>query len=89
MAEASSVLEIPKMTGIGDARYRAAEADGWRPPVGTRIISADSHWLEGDIWIERFPDTKPPARSAHSMTYDSTRNRVRTVNRSVPVVFKF
>jgi predicted TIM-barrel fold metal-dependent hydrolase len=55
MAEAS-VLEIPEMTGIGDAVKRTAQADGWQAPAGTRIISADSHWLEGDIWVERFPE---------------------------------
>ena len=55
MVEASPVLEIPEITGIGDARYRTAQAEGWSPPPGTAIISADSHWLEGDIWVERFP----------------------------------
>ena len=56
MPKTSAVLEIPELTGIGDARYRTAQADGWRPPLGTRIISADSHWLEGDIWVDRFPE---------------------------------
>ena len=51
-----SVLEIGKMRGIGDARDRAAEAEGRALPPGTVVISADSHWLEGDIWIERFPE---------------------------------
>lgn len=38
---------------------------------------SDETWTwNGGRWIERFPDTKPPGRSAHSMTYDSTRNRV-------------
>lgn len=56
MVETSPVLEIPEITGIGDARYRTAQADGWAPPARTAIISADSHWLEGDIWVERFPE---------------------------------
>jgi len=56
MAERVSVLDIPEIIGIGDARYRAAQAEGWSPPAGTAIISADSHWLEGDIWVERFPE---------------------------------
>lgn len=51
----SPVLEIPKMQGIGDARYRVAESEGRPLPAGTTIISADSHWLEGDIWVDRFP----------------------------------
>ncbi len=52
----TSVLEIPKMRGIGDARERSAEAEGAPLPKGTVVISADSHWLEGDIWVERFPE---------------------------------
>jgi predicted TIM-barrel fold metal-dependent hydrolase len=45
------------MVGIGDARDRTPEAANGRTwPAGTRIVSADSHWLEGDIWIDRFPE---------------------------------
>ncbi|MBI5947829.1 MAG: amidohydrolase [Chloroflexi bacterium] len=51
-----TVLEIPKMRGIGDARNRIAESEGRPLPAGTVVISADSHWLEGDIWIDRFPE---------------------------------
>lgn len=51
-----TVLEIPKMQGIGDARYRVAESEGKQLPAGTVVISADSHWLEGDIWVDRFPE---------------------------------
>jgi predicted TIM-barrel fold metal-dependent hydrolase len=43
------------MKGIGDARDRIAEAEGRPLPKGTVVISADSHWLEGDIWVDRFP----------------------------------
>jgi hypothetical protein len=53
---ATSVLEIPEIHGIGDSRYRTAQAEGWRSPAGTVVVSADSHWLEGDIWIDRFPE---------------------------------
>lgn len=49
------VLEIPKMVGIGDARLRTLEREAKRLPVGAVIVSADSHWMEGDIWVERFP----------------------------------
>lgn len=45
----NAVLEIPKMKGIGDAVNRVAEADGPALPAGTVVVSADSHWLEGDI----------------------------------------
>lgn len=49
-----TVLDIPEMATIGDATTRTPQAaPQW--PAGTRIISADSHWLEGDIWIESFP----------------------------------
>ena len=51
----STVLKIPKMNGIGDARERIAEAEGRPLPAGTVVVSADSHWLEGDIWVDRFP----------------------------------
>jgi predicted TIM-barrel fold metal-dependent hydrolase len=49
------VLAVDKMRGIGDARDRAPEADGPDFPAGTIVVSADSHWLEGDIWVDRFP----------------------------------
>jgi predicted TIM-barrel fold metal-dependent hydrolase len=52
----ATVLEIEKMNGIGDARYRTPESDGFELPTGTVVVSADSHWLEGDIWIDRFPE---------------------------------
>lgn len=55
MAARSEVLEIPLMRGIGDARARVPEAGPWRAPAGTMVVSADSHWLEGDIWVDRFP----------------------------------
>lgn len=52
---ATSTLEIPGIKGIGDSRFRVAQAEGWRPPAGTVVVSADSHWLEGDLWVDRFP----------------------------------
>ncbi|WP_439813720.1 amidohydrolase family protein [Zavarzinia sp. CC-PAN008] len=49
-----TVLEIPQMVGIAHPPLRSAQrAKAW--PAGTRIISADSHILEGDLWIDRFP----------------------------------
>lgn len=52
---AAAAIEIPRMQGIGDARERTPEADAQPHPAGTVIVSADSHWLEGDLWIERYP----------------------------------
>ena len=50
-----SVLEIPEMDLIGDSIRRKPQPAGkW--PAGTRIISADSHWLEGDLWYDRYPE---------------------------------
>lgn len=58
MSRQTAVLEIPEMVGIGVARERAAQASvgGWQVPAGTTVVSADSHWLEGDLWVERFPE---------------------------------
>jgi predicted TIM-barrel fold metal-dependent hydrolase len=44
------------MRGIGDARERTAESEGRELPAGTIVVSADSHWLEGDLFVERFPE---------------------------------
>ena len=35
---------------------RTAQAGQNDLPEGTVVVSADSHWLEGDIWIDRFPE---------------------------------
>ena len=67
MAGSVDTLEIPEMVGIGDARYRTAQADGWRPPARTTVISAASHWLEGDNGVERFPP-ELKARASSSRT---------------------
>jgi predicted TIM-barrel fold metal-dependent hydrolase len=50
-----TVLEIPEMVGIADPPKRVAQAARKPWPAGTVIVSADSHWLEGDLWIDRFP----------------------------------
>jgi predicted TIM-barrel fold metal-dependent hydrolase len=57
MAAIAGTLEIPKMVGIGDARLRPLEVEIPKAlPAGTVVVSADSHWLEGDIFVERFPE---------------------------------
>ena len=49
-----SVLGIPEIHGIPDSTLRVRQkAKTW--PAGTTIVSSDSHWLEGDIWVDRFP----------------------------------
>jgi predicted TIM-barrel fold metal-dependent hydrolase len=51
-----SVLEIERMVGMGDADGRKLETESARKlPAGTTIISSDSHWFEGDLWVDRFP----------------------------------
>jgi predicted TIM-barrel fold metal-dependent hydrolase len=49
------ILEIHEQVGLPVARERQPQAgpDHW--PEGTVIVSADSHMLEGDCWIDRFP----------------------------------
>ena len=56
MPDDSFVLEIPEMIGIALSPARKAQAATREWPEGTLIISADSHMLEGDWWIDRFPD---------------------------------
>ena len=50
------VLEIPEMVGIALSPQRTAQAATEPWPEGTVIISADSHMLEGDYWVDRFPE---------------------------------
>ena len=51
------VLEIPEMVGIPLSPMRKAQGASRRAwPAGTRIVSADSHMLESDCWVERFPE---------------------------------
>ena len=50
------VLEIPEMVGIPLSPDRKAQAATKAWPEGTVIISADSHMLEPDLWVDRFPD---------------------------------
>lgn len=46
---------------------------------GATEVQHDSNetWLwNGTRWMQRFPETTPPARSVHGMTYDTARSRV-------------
>src|SRR5581483_95318 len=49
-------LDIPEIVGIGGGTARKAQAKTHDWPAGTVVVSADSHWLEGDLWIDRFPE---------------------------------
>ena len=50
------VLEIPEMVGVPLSPQRKAQVSKGPWPEGTVIISADSHMLEPDLWIDRFPE---------------------------------
>ena len=50
------ILEIPEQVGLPNPTRRRPQAKVRDWPPGTRIISADSHMLETDCWIDRFPD---------------------------------
>jgi len=50
------VLEIPEMVGVPLSPQRKPQAATGSWPDGTVIISADSHMLEPDLWVDRFPE---------------------------------
>jgi predicted TIM-barrel fold metal-dependent hydrolase len=50
------ILEIEEQVGIAVARQRQPQAAKGAWPEGTVIVSADSHMLETDCWIDRFPE---------------------------------
>ena len=50
------VLEIPEMVGIALSPQRKAQTATHPWPEGTVIVSADSHMLETDLWVDRFPE---------------------------------
>ena len=49
------VLEIPEQVGLAVATARKPQAATRPWPAGLRIVSADSHMLEDDLWVDRFP----------------------------------
>ena len=45
----------------------------WQPPVGTRVISADDHWLEPpDLFVDRMPRASPISRTDGGMPVSLT-----------------
>ena len=54
---AASSSSIPEQVGIPLSTARKPQAAGKKKwPKGTVIVSADSHMLEKDCWIDRFPE---------------------------------
>ncbi len=50
------VLEIPEQIDIEVSPQRTPQAETKPWPAGTRIVSADSHLIEGDYWVDGFPE---------------------------------
>jgi predicted TIM-barrel fold metal-dependent hydrolase len=48
-------IVIDDIIGIANAIDRRPQSEGFQYPPGTVVVSADSHWLEGDLWVDRFP----------------------------------
>jgi predicted TIM-barrel fold metal-dependent hydrolase len=49
------VLEIPEQVGLPTSTRRRPQPATRAWPEGTVIVSADSHMLETDLWVDRFP----------------------------------
>ncbi|HEX8255773.1 MAG TPA: kelch repeat-containing protein, partial [Thermoanaerobaculia bacterium] len=50
---------------------------GYRDGATGLTHNSSETWLwTGAAWVQRFPATTPPARAAHSMTYDPVHRRV-------------
>ena len=56
MDEQEYILEIPEQIDIELSPNRTPQAETKPWPAGTRIVSADSHLIEDDYWLEGFPD---------------------------------
>jgi predicted TIM-barrel fold metal-dependent hydrolase len=50
-----TIMEFEGLNRIGPATGRHAAPTKRTWPAGTVLVSADGHFLEGDLWIERFP----------------------------------
>ena len=86
----ASLLALPLLANHPSPRLQAKMAFDEQARVGvlfggrglddgaTGLVHANDEtwvWIR-DQWIQQFPATRPQARSAHSMTYDSQRGRV-------------
>ncbi len=50
------VLEIPEQVDLPPPTQRQPQRETRKWPEGTILVSADSHMLETDCWIDRFPE---------------------------------
>ena len=69
------ILEIPEMVGLPTSTRRKPQAPKRAWPAGTRIVSADSHMLETDLWFDRFPEhlkAEAPRMRFHDGGWDLT-----------------
>ena len=69
------VLEIPEQVGLPTSTRRTAQAGKSPWPEGTVIVSADSHMLESDLWVDRFPahlKAEAPRMRFHDGGWDLT-----------------
>lgn len=66
------VLEIPEQVDIEVSPERTPQrGEPW--PAGTVIVSADSHLIEGDYWVDRFPpelSDQAPRMTFHDGMFD-------------------
>ncbi|HSG91424.1 MAG TPA: amidohydrolase family protein [Pseudomonadales bacterium] len=66
-------LEIPEQVTIDVSPKRRPQAATGAWPAGTRIVSADSHLIERDYWIEGFPEAlrdQAPRMRFHDGIFD-------------------
>jgi predicted TIM-barrel fold metal-dependent hydrolase len=56
LATGAWALGIPEQVDIAVSPQRRPQAAGEPWPAGTRIVSADSHMIERDYWIDGFPE---------------------------------
>jgi predicted TIM-barrel fold metal-dependent hydrolase len=69
------ILDIPEMVGIPTSTRRKPQAATRPWPEGTVIVSADSHMLEPDLWVDRFPEhlkDEAPRMRFHDGGWDLT-----------------
>lgn len=66
-------LGIPEQIDIAVSPQRTAQAAASPWPAGTRIVSADSHLIERDYWIDGFPEhlkDQAPRMTFHDGHFD-------------------
>ncbi len=61
------ILEIPEQKTLDVSPKRQPQRAGGPWPAGTRIVSADTHIIEHDNWIDRFPGAQEGPGAAHGL----------------------